>query len=109
MGDPAQAGAPAAGEGRRAHEIIGRIAGGTRRPRIRRKSQVLKAQCIKAPRPTLSSLRRNNLEVRTMSTQDNSDLPSNSLSFLKHEDGRWNLLPILAGVLGLVFVAYLFF
>ncbi len=44
-----------------------------------------------------------------MSTQDNSDLPSNSLSFLKHEDGRWNLLPILAGVLGLVFVAYLFF
>lgn len=43
-----------------------------------------------------------------MTVHNNSGPPNRSLGFLKHEDGRWNLLPILAGALGLVFTIYLF-
>ena len=42
-----------------------------------------------------------------MATQNEARPSGQSLSFLRHEDGRWNLLPILAGALGLVFVIYL--
>ena len=42
-----------------------------------------------------------------MATQNDAGLPSRPLNFLRHEDGRWNLLPLLAGALGLVFVIYL--
>ena len=42
-----------------------------------------------------------------MATQNDTGLPSRSLNFLRHEDGRWNLLPILASALGLIFVIYL--
>jgi hypothetical protein len=39
-----------------------------------------------------------------MTSQKN---PDRRLNFLRHEDGSWNLLVILGGALGAVFVTYM--
>ena len=43
-----------------------------------------------------------------MTAQNDAGPPGRPLEFLRREDGSWNLLPILAGALGLVFAVYLF-
>jgi hypothetical protein len=54
-----------------------------------------------------SQTRRSELESDPMTSQNEPDRSVGSFSYLKREDGSWNLLVIAGGALGAIFVGLL--